>query len=299
MSAVLVAHVSADSALALRLSVDLRMSGIDVRIDEWEIEAGQSTEHVVNRGLLDGGCLCVLLSANSAATTWISSDAQIALEHACATRGIRLLTLLADVDTIPERLSGNEIFRLHDRYEDSVAALTASVVSADDERSNAQACAIIEHGHIRVRRMEPALHRVQDLVINIEGGTLRRTESGLLGTLYTVTPDRSIQAFCEGTRLAHALLTSDAQYFSTDAAEPTLFTGEQSVDFAPGERFVDLVCGEEHVTDTALTLTSVLEAKVYLAGDYARGSFIRDVSFAPSAYARFCLYGSFEFRIGV
>lgn len=74
-------------------------------------------------------------------------------------------------------------------------ALLAKVAPEDSNSPNSRACAMIEHGSIRARRMEPALHRVHNLVINIAGGTLRRTDAGMVGTLYTVAPDRSIQAF--------------------------------------------------------------------------------------------------------
>ena len=82
MSAVLLVHVSADAALAAKLSVDLRMSGVNVRIDEWEIEAGHSLENVLARGLLDGGFMALLLSHSSAASGWLNSDIQLALEQA-------------------------------------------------------------------------------------------------------------------------------------------------------------------------------------------------------------------------
>ncbi len=197
MSAVLLVHVSADAALAARLSVDLRMSGVNVRIDEWEIEAGHSLENVLARGLLDGGFMALLLSHSSAASGWLNSDMQLALEQAAGARGIDTVVLAADDVPVPDRLQGFSRFNTGEAYEQGMEALVAKVAPEDGNSPNSRACAMIEHGYIRARRMEPALHRVHNLVINIAGGTLRRTDAGMVGALYTVAPDRSIQAFCE------------------------------------------------------------------------------------------------------
>jgi hypothetical protein len=91
MARVFVSHRSADAKAALRLANDIRKSGHDVWLDEWEIQIGDSLVARIEAGLGGAGFLVLCYSDAGVHSDWMSREWMSALARQLNGSSIRIL----------------------------------------------------------------------------------------------------------------------------------------------------------------------------------------------------------------
>jgi TatD DNase family protein len=95
-----------DSSLAERLANDLRRHSVDVWIDKWKIQVGDSIVAKINQGLGSRDFLIVILTAASIESRWVNLELDAAIVRQLDERGVSVLPILADDSAIPPLLKG-------------------------------------------------------------------------------------------------------------------------------------------------------------------------------------------------
>jgi hypothetical protein len=96
-SGVFICHRTPDASLARRLAEQIRDSGFNVWLDEWEILIGDSVVERINSGLENAKYVVVCYSESGVLSKWMSREWMAALARQLEGRDMKLL---------PARLSG-------------------------------------------------------------------------------------------------------------------------------------------------------------------------------------------------
>lgn len=111
-----------------RLATDLKMSGLSVWWDEWEIKVGDSIIQKVSDGIQRSAHLMVVLSPHSVQSPWVQRELGSALmKHLSAERGIIVLPLLVADCEIPILLREIKYADFRHDYQAALHALLKAV----------------------------------------------------------------------------------------------------------------------------------------------------------------------------
>ena len=112
-----ISYNEGDRESASALAVQLRLVGIDVFLDAWEIAPGDSIPGKVNGALALVDAVLVLWSANAAGSRWVGAELETALVRHLEDGSVRLIAVRLDDTPLPPLLSPLKWLTLEDEGE--------------------------------------------------------------------------------------------------------------------------------------------------------------------------------------
>jgi hypothetical protein len=98
---VFLCHSSDDKVFVKRLALDLQRYSVQVWLDAWEIQVGESIIEKIGTGIRSSGWLGLVLTRSSVASSWVSRELNAGLIRELEEERVFVLPLLADECTIP------------------------------------------------------------------------------------------------------------------------------------------------------------------------------------------------------
>lgn len=94
-------HNKRDIGLARPLGAQLFLAGIDVRFDEWEIQAGESIPGKLDEGLAGFDAFVLLWSTNASKSKWVRKELQSAIMRYVEDPAVKIVPCLLDDTPLP------------------------------------------------------------------------------------------------------------------------------------------------------------------------------------------------------
>jgi formylglycine-generating enzyme required for sulfatase activity len=119
MTSIFLSHSHADKPFVRKLASDLTHSGVKVWLDEAEILIGDSLIEKISTGIETTAFVGAVLSTNSAGSSWVKKELEIALNEEIDGKRRRVLPILIEDCEIPSFLKGKLYadFRNPDSYQ--------------------------------------------------------------------------------------------------------------------------------------------------------------------------------------
>jgi len=93
---VFISHAGEDKAVVLELGAQLRSSGVDAWVSDWELLPGDSlVEGILQRGIEPSNFFVVVLSRSSVTKPWVRKELAVAIERSVS-EGYRIIPVLLD-----------------------------------------------------------------------------------------------------------------------------------------------------------------------------------------------------------
>jgi TIR domain len=97
------------------LAAQLRLIGVDVWLDDWEIAAGRLDPGKVNEALIAVDTVLVLWSENAARSRWVDAELATALDRHLRDGSVQLIPIRLDDAELPALLQPHKSLRLEVR----------------------------------------------------------------------------------------------------------------------------------------------------------------------------------------
>ncbi len=140
---IFISHASVDKALVRTLSGDLNLLGVDVWLDEWELEAGDSLSRCLGQALESSRFVGVVITPTFCDSEWCLDELGQALSREKRSGQKVVIPLLAHVATPPPLIEDRINVNLLQNYEKAVAELSA-VVHGINRRRLSECLAVCE-----------------------------------------------------------------------------------------------------------------------------------------------------------
>ena len=101
MPNVFLCHSSQDKPLARQLSQDFEAAGLDVWIDEAELNVGDSLIEKIAEGIEKADCMVAVISSHSVASAWVQKELKLAMTTEILNRRVNVLPVVAEECEIP------------------------------------------------------------------------------------------------------------------------------------------------------------------------------------------------------
>ena len=121
---IFISYSSKDKEFAVRLATDLRLMGLKVWIDKWEMRVGDSLNKKIAEGISNSGWFCVVLSPNSVTSPWVQKELNAGLERELEKRDVFILPILLKDCEIPLFLRDKVYADFRNSYEDGFSDFT-------------------------------------------------------------------------------------------------------------------------------------------------------------------------------
>lgn len=105
---VFISHNKADKPLAREVGAQLMMVGVDVWLDEWSIDVGESIPAAINAGLRDFTHLVLLWSENAARSGWVQGELDSATMRLMSTPDVKVIPCFIDATPLPPLISSRK-----------------------------------------------------------------------------------------------------------------------------------------------------------------------------------------------
>lgn len=122
-----------DRELATALAVQLRLVGIDVFLDAWEIEPGDSIPGKVNSALGLVNTVLVLWSEDAASSRWVGAELETALALHLEDGSVRVVPVRLDHAPLPALLRPFKYLRLEEAAQASDVARQVAGIGSPAE----------------------------------------------------------------------------------------------------------------------------------------------------------------------
>jgi hypothetical protein len=130
---VFISYNKNDRELAGTLAVQLRLVGIDVFLDAWAIEPGDSIPGKVNSALALVDAVLVLWSDDAARSRWVGAELETALALHLEDGSVRVIPVRLDDAPLPALLRPFKWLRLEDPGETSDVARQLAGIGSREE----------------------------------------------------------------------------------------------------------------------------------------------------------------------
>jgi TIR domain len=130
---VFISYNKNDRELAGALAVQLRLVGIDVFLDAWEIEPGDSIPGKVNSALALVDLVLVLWSEDAARSRWVGAELETALALHLEDSSVRVIPVRLDASPLPSLLRPFKWLRLEDEGQASDVARQLAGIGSPEE----------------------------------------------------------------------------------------------------------------------------------------------------------------------
>ena len=104
MTSVFLSHNSKDKPFVRELAGTLRDSGVDVWLDEAEINIGDSLIEKIGSAIEYTDFICAVISNNSIGSSWVQKELSLAMTKEIANREVVVLPVLLDHCELPHFL---------------------------------------------------------------------------------------------------------------------------------------------------------------------------------------------------
>ncbi len=126
MSNVFISHRGADTALAEKLSSEIRAAGHTVWLDAWEISIGDQIVERMNEGLTGSTYLILCYSASGLAP-WLNIEWASTLARQLNGEGVKILPVRLSGSESPAILAGTKYADLMNNWSQGVADLLQAI----------------------------------------------------------------------------------------------------------------------------------------------------------------------------
>lgn len=134
-SSIFISHSSEDKPFARWVATDLKASGHEPWLDEWEIKVGESIPAKISLGVKEADFVIVILSKDAINSNWVEREWQNKYWDEVSSGNIHVLPILYKDCEIPELLKTKRYADFRNNYndglEDVLSAINALVQSAE------------------------------------------------------------------------------------------------------------------------------------------------------------------------
>lgn len=135
MPSVFLSHSSKDKFFVRELAEKLKPYGIQVWLDEAELNVGDSLTEKIGVAIQEADYLCVVLSQNSINSSWVQKELQVAMQKELDEKRVVVLPLLLEQVEIPPFLRDKKYadFTDYEKYEESISLILRSLGIPEEE----------------------------------------------------------------------------------------------------------------------------------------------------------------------
>ena len=156
---IFICYSSKDKRFVETLYNDLKEKEIDVWLDKWEIEVGDSITQKIEEGIENNDYLALILSKNSVESSWVKLEFSSALIKELDSKFIMILPILIENCKIPTLLVDKKYADFREDYQKGLDALLSAIDSHEQKK---QFQIELKQKRARARRpVRPRLLRIQ------------------------------------------------------------------------------------------------------------------------------------------
>jgi hypothetical protein len=123
MARIFMSHSSKDKPFIRKLSKDLRASGHEPWLDEWEIKVGECIVSKISDGISRADYAIIILTPDSVASGWVDREWSALYWSEIETGGIKVLPVLLRKCSIPSLLRSKRYADFTSSYEEGLSQL--------------------------------------------------------------------------------------------------------------------------------------------------------------------------------
>lgn len=131
---IFISHSSLDKLAATRLATVLNFCSIDVWLDDWELEVGQSLTDEVARAMEDSKYIAILITDNYNSTVWTKTEYKKALSREQRENRTVMLPLIIEEANVPHFIEDKVYVDLRNDYFSGVTRLVGLVHEISNHR---------------------------------------------------------------------------------------------------------------------------------------------------------------------
>jgi hypothetical protein len=124
---IFISHSSRDKEAALQLALTLNFCSIDVWLDDWELEVGQSLTDEIAKAMDNSRFIAILITENYNKTVWTKTEYKKALAREQKENRTVMLPLIVGDAQIPEFLEDKLYIDLRTRYFSGIIKLVCMI----------------------------------------------------------------------------------------------------------------------------------------------------------------------------
>lgn len=113
---IFISHSSRDKKAALDLALTLNFCAVDVWLDDWELEVGQSLTDELAKAMMDSRFIAILITENYNKTVWTKTEYKKALARERSEQRTVMLPLIVGEAEIPDFLEDKIYIDLRKDY---------------------------------------------------------------------------------------------------------------------------------------------------------------------------------------
>ena len=145
---IFISHSSKDKETAAHLATDMNFCGIDVWLDQWELQIGQSLTDELAKAMDDSRYIAILITGNYNKSVWTKAEYKKALSREQHEKRTVMLPLLLGEAEMPDFLEDKIYVDLRTNYYSGLARIAGMVHELSEFRI---ARAIADHPPKRVK----------------------------------------------------------------------------------------------------------------------------------------------------
>lgn len=131
---IFISHSSRDKATATHLATTLNFCAVDVWLDDWELEVGQSLTDEIAKAMDNSRYIAILITENYNKTVWTKTEYKKALSREQKENRTVMLPLIVGEAQIPEFLEDKIYIDLRTDYFFGITNLVGRIRGLDKQR---------------------------------------------------------------------------------------------------------------------------------------------------------------------
>src|SRR5215469_13256895 len=124
---IFISHSSRDKSAALNLAITLNFCSVDVWLDDWELEVGQSLTDRIAKAMDESQFIAILITENYNKTVWTKTEYKKALAREQKEQRTVMLPLIVGKAEIPDFLEDKIYIDLRDAYFSGIFKLVGMI----------------------------------------------------------------------------------------------------------------------------------------------------------------------------
>ena len=120
-------HASSDKSIVSAFAQEIKLKGIDIWFDSWEIKVGESLIDKIERGIEESNFMIIFLSSNSIKSNWVRTELKAGLVRDIEGKGIEVLPVILDDCEIPILLQDRRYVKLNNDVNSVVEEIVTRV----------------------------------------------------------------------------------------------------------------------------------------------------------------------------